>query len=71
MQQTITAVDLKIGDTFRKQGVLLEVVTITHNNYTNGTKCITVGCTTNGGSELDSFCHFKLTTKIKLSNKTK
>lgn len=59
------ASELKIGDTFKSNGYLLTVAKITHDTYKNGTPCIMVECTTNGGKIVDSFKFFKLTTKIK------
>ena len=59
------ASELKIGDTFKRQGFNFTVVKITADFYKNGTPCIIVECTTNGGSIVDSFFNFKLTTKIK------
>ena len=61
----MTAQELKIGDTFRSDGFLLKVAKITPDNYKNGTPCIIVECTTNGGKIVDSFRCFKLTTKVK------
>lgn len=59
------ASELKIGDTFRKDGFLLTVAKITADSYKNGTPCVMVECTTNGGNIVDSFACFKLTTKVK------
>ena len=59
------ASELKIGDTFSRQGFLLTVVELTQDVYKNGTPCILVSCTTNGGTVVDSFFSFKLTTKVK------
>jgi hypothetical protein len=61
----MTAAELKIGDTFKRQGLSLKVVKLTPDSYKNGTQCVIVACTTNGGSIVDSFFSFKLTTKIK------
>jgi hypothetical protein len=61
----MTAAELKIGDTFKKQGYSFKVVTLTQDSYKNGLPCVIVGCTTNGGEIVDSFFNFKLTTKIK------
>lgn len=58
-----TAKDLKIGDTFKKQGFKFTVKEITAENYKNGKQSILVGCTTNDGTIIDSFFHFKLETK--------
>lgn len=60
-----TASELKIGDTFKKQGFKFTVKEITAETYKNGQPSILVGCTTNEGQIVDSFFHFKLTTKIK------
>jgi len=61
----MTASELKIGDTFKKQGFLFTVSEISKDTYKNGTKSIMVGCTTNGGKVIDTYFSFKLTTKIK------
>jgi len=61
----MTASELKQGDTFRRQGYLMTVVNIKPDNYKNGTPCLLVECTTNGGKVIDSFFSFKLTTKVK------
>lgn len=61
----MTAAELKIGDTFKKQGFKFTVQEITHENYKNGQPSIMVGCTTNDGKIVDSFFHFKPNTKIK------
>jgi hypothetical protein len=61
----MTAAELKIGDTFKRQGYSFKVVKLTQDFYKNGTPCVIVECTTNGGSVVDSFFNFKLTTKIK------
>jgi hypothetical protein len=61
----MTASELKTGDTFKRQGLSFKVAKITQDNYKNGTPCLLVECTTNGGSIVDSFFSFKLTTKIK------
>jgi hypothetical protein len=59
------AAELKIGDTFKKQGYTFKVVKLTQDYYKNGTPSVIVECTTNGGNIVDSFFNFKLTTKIK------
>jgi hypothetical protein len=61
----MNASELKIGDTFKRQGHSFKVVKLTQDNYKNGTPSIIVECTTNGGKIVDSFFNFKLTTKIK------
>jgi hypothetical protein len=61
----MTAAELKIGDTFKKQGFTFKVVKLTQDSYKNGTPSVIVECTTNGGNIVDSFFNFKLTTKIK------
>jgi hypothetical protein len=61
----MTAAELKIGDTFKKQGFKFTVQEITSDNYKNGKPSILVSCTTNDGKKVDSFFHFKPTTKIK------
>ena len=62
-----TAAELKIGDTFKKQGFTFKVAAVKQDAYKNGTPCVMVECTTNGGKSVDSFFNFKLTTKIKIS----
>jgi hypothetical protein len=59
------ASELKIGDTFKRQGFLLTVSEITPSSFKNGTPVLMVACTTNGGKIADSFFCFKLTTKVK------
>ena len=61
----MTAQELKKGDTFRKQGYLFTVVNIKNENYKNGAPSLIVECTMNDGKIVDSFFHFKPTTKIK------
>jgi hypothetical protein len=61
----MTAGELKIGDTFKRQGFSFKVAKLTMYVYKNGTPCVIVECTTNGGNVVDSFFNFKLTTKIK------
>jgi len=63
----MTAQDLQINDTFKKQGFTFQVKTIEKDTYKNGSPCLSIGCTTNGGSSISSYFSFKLTTKIKLS----
>ena len=59
------AAELKIGDTFKKQGFKFTVQEITSETYKNGQPSIMVSCTTNEGKIVDSFFHFKPNTKIK------
>jgi hypothetical protein len=61
----MTAAELKIGDTFKRQGYSFKVAKLTQNSFKNGTPCVMVECHTNGGEIVDSTFHFKLTTKIK------
>ena len=61
----MTAAELKIGDTFKRDGYSFKVVKLTPDRYKNGTPCVIVECTMNGSSLVDSFFNFKLTTKIK------
>ena len=58
------AKDLKIGDTFKKQGFIFTVSKIESDIQKNGTECISVLCYTNGNKIADSSFNFKLTTKI-------
>ena len=59
------AQDLKIGDTFKKQGFKFTVKNIEPETFKNGTACLLVSCTMNESKIVDSFFHFKLDTKIK------
>ena len=59
------ASELKKGDTFKRQGMLMTVVTIEEEQYKNGSQSLLVSCTTNNGKEIDSFFHFRATTKVK------
>lgn len=59
------ASELKIGDTFKRQGYKFTVKNIIQDIYKNGTPCIIVECTTNNNNIIDSFFNFKLNTKIK------
>lgn len=61
----MTAAELKIGDTFKKHGFKFTVQEITPETYKNGQPSLLVACTTNEGKIIDSFFHFKPTTKIK------
>jgi hypothetical protein len=60
-----TAKDLKIGDTFKKQGFTFTIATIEADKQKNGVECVAISCYTNNGKTIDSFFNFKLTTKIK------
>jgi len=59
-----TANDLKIGDTFKKQGFVFTVATIESDKQKNGIECINITCYTNNSKIADSHFNFKLTTKI-------
>lgn len=59
------ASDLKIGDTFKKQGYKFTIVKITNEEYKNGVKSLLVECTMNDSKIVDSYFHFKTDTKIK------
>ena len=59
-----TAKDLKIGDTFKKQGFTFTVAKIESDKQKNNVDCISVLCFTNGNKIADSNFNFKLTTKI-------
>ena len=59
-----TAKDLKVGDSFKKQGYKFTVATIETDKYKNGTDCLNITCYTNEGKTADSHFNFKLTTKI-------
>jgi hypothetical protein len=58
------AQDLKIGDTFKKQGFKFTVKNIEQDTFKNGTASLLVSCTMNDSQIVDSFFHFKLETKI-------
>ena len=60
----MTASELKIGNTFRRQGYKFTVVNIKEGGYKNGTPSIIVECTMGDSKVVDSFFDFKLTTKI-------
>ena len=69
--QVMKAKDLKIGDTFKKQGFTFKVVTITSDNYLNGNDVLLVSCigkhklySPNLNEQIDSFFQFKPETKI-------
>jgi hypothetical protein len=59
-----TAKDLKIGDTFKKQGFKFTIKNIEPETQKNGIACLLVSCTMNENKIVDSFFHFKLTTKV-------
>jgi hypothetical protein len=59
------AQDLKIGDTFKKQGFKFTVKNIEPETLKNGTASLLVSCTMNESKIVDSFFHFKLDTKLK------
>lgn len=64
-----TAKDLKVGDTFRKQGFNFIVSKITNDKYLNGNPTLTVECILdnlklNPKKLIDSVFHFKPETKI-------
>lgn len=61
----MTASELKIGDVFKKCGHSFTVRHITQDTYKNGRPNIIVSCTMNNSNIIDSFFHFKPTTKIK------
>jgi hypothetical protein len=59
------AKNLKVGDTFRKQGFQFVVKKIEPETYMNGTPSLLVSCSIGQSDLIDSFFHFKLETKIK------
>lgn len=61
------AKDLKVGNSFKKQGYEFTVVSIEKDTYKNGTDCLNVICTCsyNNHSTKDSTFSFKPTTKVK------
>ena len=66
----MTASELKVGDTFRKQGFSYTVAKITAENYKNGTDSLMIECIMNNekynpNKIIDSIFHFKPQTKIK------
>jgi hypothetical protein len=61
----MTALELKIGDTFKRQGIKFTVQNIEQETYKNGKPSLLVYCTANNSKVVDSFFHFKLTTKVK------
>ena len=64
-QNKMKAKDLKIGDTFKKQGFKFTIQSIENDTFKNGTPCLLVSCTMNESKIIDSFFSFKLDTKIK------
>jgi len=66
-QNKMKASELKIGDTFRKQGILHKVIKITNEQYKNGKQSLMVECLSsmNGKNIGESVFHFQLETKIK------
>lgn len=60
-----TAKDLKIGETFKRNGITFKVASIENDVQKNGTKCLSISCFANEGIKADSFFSFKLDTKIK------
>ena len=59
-----TAKDLKVGDTFKKQGFKFTVATIESDVQKNGVECVAISCYTNDSKIISSYFNFKLTTKI-------
>ena len=59
-----TAKDLKVGDTFRKQGFKFTIAKIEPDKQKNGVECVSISCYTNDSKIVDSNFNFKLTTKI-------
>jgi hypothetical protein len=59
------ASELKIGDTIKRQGIKFTVQDIEQETYKNGTPSLLVSCTANNSIVVDSFFHFKLSTKVK------
>jgi len=59
-----TAKDLKIGDTFKKQGFKFTVASIEADKQKNGTECVSITCFTNDSKVADSNFNFKTTTKV-------
>ena len=59
------ASELKKGDTFIRQGFLFTVMEIENEEYKNGKSSLLVSCTMNNGKTIDSYFHFKPTTKVK------
>ena len=66
------AKDLKIGDTFKRQGWTYKVVNITADSYLNGNDSLYIDCigkhklfSPNIKNEVDTVLHIKPETKIK------
>jgi hypothetical protein len=59
-----TAKDLKVGDSFKKQGFKFTVATIEADKQINGIECVNITCYTNDSKIADSHFNFKLTTKV-------
>ena len=64
-QNKMTASELKIGDTIRRQGIKFTVQNIEQETYKNGIPSLLISCTANNSKVVDSFFHFKLSTKVK------
>jgi hypothetical protein len=61
----MTAAELKIGDTFKRQGFTYKVANLITDTQVNGTPIVIVECISNISSTIDSYFRFKFTTKIK------
>lgn len=65
------AAELKIGDTFKKQGFTFTVAKITEDGYKNGNPSLLVECVSThpkynpSNNTIDTTFHFKPDTKIK------
>jgi len=70
-KQVMKAKDLKIGDTFKRQGFTYKVTNITDGEYLNGNDVLLISCigkhpklSPNNNNIVDSFFQFKPETKI-------
>ena len=59
-----TAKDLKVGDSFKKQGFKFTIATVEADEQKNGIECVNITCYTNDSKIADSHFNFKLTTKV-------
>lgn len=59
-----TAKDIKVGDTFTKQGLKLVVREIINEEYKNGKKAVLLCCSNINSDLIDSFIHYKINTKL-------
>lgn len=59
-----TAKQIKVGDTFTRQGLKLIVREIRNDEFKNGKQAVTLCCSCVGSDLIDSFITHKIDTKI-------